>query len=253
MKRNPPTAREDDRLETAQTRMAWAGLHHLLVVRGDRTIGVLSERDLAAHRAVDGNWRSAPVRAAMHVSASFAFPDESTAEVAARMAAARLSAMPVLDGGSLVGLVTASEVGRAPDAAEPAERCVRHVMTASPVTIQAGAPLADAAARMADQHIRHLPVVGPSGNLVGMLSDRDVRTALGIARGSGAHGPAGRPSPLVRDAMSSAPLCALAHEPIAAVARLFVDARLSALPVVDRDDRLVGILSYVDVLRELAG
>ena len=53
--------------------------------------------------------------------------------------------------------------------------------------------------------------------------------------------------------MSRAPLCAMSNEPVAAFARLSVDAHLSALPVVDSDDQLVGIISYVDVLRELAG
>ena len=252
MKRNPPTAREDDRLETAQTRMAWSGLHHLLVVRDNRPTGVLSERDLLAHKAADGAWRTAPVRAAMHSCAAYAVPDDSLSEAAGRMAAAHLGALPVLEGGALVGLITAAQVGDPPGPVASGERAVRDAMTSSPITTGALEPLVEAAARMAQHRIRHLPVLGSSGNLVGMLSDRDVRAALGDADRPGSARPAGPPL-LVRDAMTRAPLCALANEPVAAVARLFVDSHLSALPVVDGDDRLVGIISYVDVLRELAG
>lgn len=251
MKRNPPTAREDDRLETAQARMAWCGLHHLLVVRGNRPTGVLSERDLVAHKAADGGWRNAPVRAAMHPCAAFAVPDDSLAEAAGRMAAAHLAALPVLEGGALVGLVTAAQLCDEPAPAASAERTVRDAMTASPLTAGVMEPLVEAAARMHQHRIRHLPVLGSAGDLVGMLSDRDVRAALGGPSRPGADRPAG-PALLVRDVMTRSPLCALSSEPVAAVARVFVDSRMSALPVVDRDERLVGIISYVDVLRELA-
>jgi CBS domain-containing protein len=38
---------------------------------------------------------------------------------------------------------------------------------------------------------------------------------------------------------------------LAEAARHFIDERIGALPVVDGEERLVGILSYVDVIRAL--
>jgi CBS domain-containing protein len=42
-----------------------------------------------------------------------------------------------------------------------------------------------------------------------------------------------------------------ADTPVGQVASYFIDRRIGAIPVVDADDRLVGIVSYVDVLRAL--
>lgn len=85
-----------------------------------------------------------------------------------------------------------------------------------------------------------------------MLSERDVRAAIGdpvrLRRDR-----ADLPELEVRDAMSQPPICVTEEEPLSALARLFADGRLGAVLVVDRADRLVGAISYVDVLRSLAG
>ena len=48
-----------------------------------------------------------------------------------------------------------------------------------PFTAGADDRLMDALARMAARNIRHLPVIDGQGVVVGMLSERDVRTAIG--------------------------------------------------------------------------
>ena len=53
------------------------------------------------------------------------------------------------------------------------------LMTHAPTTAAADDNLIDAAARMADRNVRHLPVVDGERHVVGMLSDRDVRTQVG--------------------------------------------------------------------------
>jgi CBS-domain-containing membrane protein len=47
-------------------------------------------------------------------------------------------------------------------------------MTSPAVTIHPGAPLAAAARRMTQHHIRLLPVVGPEGDLIGVVSRRNL-------------------------------------------------------------------------------
>ncbi len=50
----------------------------------------------------------------------------------------------------------------------------KEIMTATPVTVEPGTLLADAARIMLDQHITALPVVAPGGALEGILTDGDL-------------------------------------------------------------------------------
>ena len=59
---------------------------------------------------------------------------------------------------------------------EPAVR-VRDVVASSPITIDPEAPLETAVAVMLERRVRHLPVVDDKGGLVGIVTDRDLRSA----------------------------------------------------------------------------
>jgi CBS domain-containing protein len=125
------------------------------------------------------------------------------------------------------------------------------LMTRAPVTAGVDDNLFDAAARMAERNVRHLPIVDGERRVVGMLSDRDVRTKVGDAS---------RPlrptdakvrlhSLRVGDAMTRDPFVVRHDAPFEVVARVFTDQRVGAVPVVDDAERLVGIISYVDVFK----
>jgi CBS domain-containing protein len=125
------------------------------------------------------------------------------------------------------------------------------LMTHAPVTAAADDNLLDAVARMADRNVRHLPVVDGERHVVGILSDRDVRTVVGDAarplRPDDARVRMG--SLRVADAMTRDAFVVRHDAPFAEVAKVFTDQRVGAVPVVDEADRLVGIISYVDVFR----
>ena len=124
-------------------------------------------------------------------------------------------------------------------------------MTHAPVTAAADDNLLDAIARMEDRNVRHLPVVDGERHVVGMLSDRDVRTVVGDAawplRPDDAR--VRIHSLRVGDAMTRDAFVVGQDAPFAEVAKVFTDQRVGAVPVVDEADRLVGIISYVDVFR----
>jgi CBS domain-containing protein len=125
------------------------------------------------------------------------------------------------------------------------------LMTRAPATTAVDDSLIDAAARMAERNVRHLPVVDGDRHVVGMLSDRDVRMSFGDSSRSL------RPSDaLVRlhslhvaDVMTRDAFVVRQDAPFAEVVRVFTDQRVGAVPVVDEADRLVGIISYVDVFK----
>ncbi len=121
-------------------------------------------------------------------------------------------------------------------------------MTLDPVTIAPDATAGEALALMRQRRIRHLPVVD-GGRLVGMLSDRDVRTALPSAVVLGEleedDPAASRP---VAEIMTADPLTIPPSQPVEEAARLLTEQRIGAVPVVE-GARLLGILSADDLLR----
>ncbi len=258
MRPGPITIMETDSLGAAQRVMARSRIRHLPVIGDGRLTGMLSARDILAARAHnDGelDWWSIRVHDAMATPAQTAGPDDSLTEVAGRMAVAKIGAMPVVERGKLLGLVTVTDVldaeVRTAMAPAPVTLAIAaDVMTPFPLTTRPETPIADAVALMVDHHVRHLPVVDATSTVVGMLSERDVRSAIGdpvqyveLKRSSvRLH---------VRDVMSGPAFTVQFDQPLIQVATIFADTRIGAIPVLDKFGALVGILSYVDALRAL--
>lgn len=101
-------------------------------------------------------------------------PRGSLVDAAALMRSHRISALAVLDGDSIVGIVTERDMLRAiADGRNPAATHISQYMTHSPITIDAAEPAAKAAAIMVKHRVRHLPVTD-NDRLVGFLSARDL-------------------------------------------------------------------------------
>jgi CBS-domain-containing membrane protein len=164
--------------------------------------------------------------------------------------------LPVVDAHrQLVGILTRGDLLRAElpksDVAPVPPDTARMVMRRAPLTASAGDLLLDAVARMDDRGIRHLPVVDGDRHVIGMLSDRDVRLAVGNARWGlpSAVPSTGLRSLRVSDVMTRQPFVLREEAPFLQLVSVFTDERVGAVPVVDADDRLIGIVSYVDILR----
>lgn len=115
----------------------------------------------------------------------------------------------------------------------------RDLMTEDPMTVDVRTAAREALAAMGALEVRHLPVVGANNQLLGMLSDRDFRSAT-----------AAQLDAPVGDLMTSDPLSVGPEADAVEVIDLMIDNKVGAVPVVEGDE-LLGIISYVDVLREL--
>lgn len=114
------------------------------------------------------------VRELMAKSVVCGDPRGSLVDAAALMRSHRISALAVLDGHSIVGIVTERDMLRAiADGRNPAATHISQYMTHSPITIDAAEPAAKAAAIMVKHRVRHLPVTD-NDRLVGFLSARDL-------------------------------------------------------------------------------
>jgi acetoin utilization protein AcuB len=128
-------------------------------------------------------------------------------------------------------------------------------MSADPVTIDAKKTVREAIEMLNALGARHLPVTS-EGRLVGVLSDRDVRQLTVpvswnqsvIDEDQAGSGLLEEP---VTALMSGGPLSVTRGDSIGTVIDLICDHRVGALPVVDEQGHVVGIVSYVDVLQAL--
>ena len=103
--------------------------------------------------------------------------DESLDVAADRMNWHQVGALPVLEGQHLVGIISERDVTAAmAEGADAVTTPVSDYMTPAPQVLQPDSELADAAHRMLELGIRHLPIVR-SGLVVGVLSIRDVLDA----------------------------------------------------------------------------
>jgi acetoin utilization protein AcuB len=127
------------------------------------------------------------------------------------------------------------------------------LMTIDPVTVTPETSIAEAWDLMRERDIRHVPVV-QGGTLVGMLSDRDLGR-LDIARMLTTQGADALrhelATPIVK-VMSSDVVVVEPQTALSDIVELLLEHKIGALPVVEPDTReVVGIVSYIDVLREL--
>ncbi|HVZ35711.1 MAG TPA: CBS domain-containing protein [Polyangiaceae bacterium] len=126
---------------------------------------------------------------------------------------------------------------------------VRDVMTEHPLVVSATDSVGGAMAKLIEADVRHLPVV-QDGALVGIVSDRDFHEALNIlftnpARGQDHPWDRAVSTLMSSDVISVDPECDLAE-----AIDTMIDQKVGALPVVEADsDQLVGIVSYIDILR----
>lgn len=258
MRREPRVIEDIDSLEAAHQIMREHGVRHLPVLRAGKLVGVLSERDLLDFRANLGfadDWRRAAVSGAMTRSPQTAGPDDGLTEVAGRLAHSRIGCLPIVERGALLGLVTVSdvlagEVSRAMAPAPSRRATASDVMTPGPFSCRPEESLLAVAKRMSGHGIRHLPVIDEDNIVLGMISERDLRTYVGDpARFATTHT---ETAMRVCDALKPPLVTVLPDHPLAELAVMFEDARIGAIPVVDDGGKLLGIVSYVDALRAFA-
>ena len=116
---------------------------------------------------------------------------------------------------------------------------VEELMTPIVITLSEEDTVARAAEDMRLGAFRHLPVVNAQGQVVGMLSDRDVLRAQATRGGDGLR---------VAGIMSRAVLVLPPEAPAFRAAELMMERKIGAVPVVDERRALVGIVTETDLL-----
>src|SRR5688572_11308810 len=118
---------------------------------------------------------------------------------------------------------------------------ISEVMTTDVETVSADQTAREAAAFMLRADAGSIPVC-EGDRVVGMITDRDI-AVRGVAEGRGPDTP-------VSELMTDDVICVHEDEDVQAVARRMSEEQVRRLPVVDAEERLIGIVSLGDLARE---
>jgi CBS domain-containing protein len=119
---------------------------------------------------------------------------------------------------------------------------VREVMTDRPRCVTLETPISEAAQLMESEDIGSLPIL-EGEQLAGMITDRDI-VIRAVAKGKD---PRGMP---VREVASRELVTVYADDDLASALKKMASEQVRRLPVVDEDNRLVGVLAQADVALE---
>ncbi len=122
------------------------------------------------------------------------------------------------------------------------------VMTKNPLTVIASETVGQVDEMMSEHKIRQLPVVN-CGELVGIVTDRDIRSFLSGWRTESQEEREKALSTKVRDIMTTGPITLSPDDGLQEAVELLIDEKIGGIPVVDEVEGLVGIVTYVDALR----
>jgi CBS domain-containing protein len=210
------------------------------------------------------NWMTRDVsaaREAMDREAVTIGPTDSLRRAAERMTANQTEELVVVgDGGKPLGILRESDVVRAVaqgdlvpvsplDADWLSHVRVSDLMTPDPRTIDIDSDLEEAVGLILEGDFRHLPVLDADQRLAGMLSERDLRGALGANLRDWSSLEENRFDEVIANVMVPGAVFVRAENRLVDILDVFTDERIGAVPVLDENDVLVGILSYVDILR----
>ena len=121
------------------------------------------------------------------------------------------------------------------------------VMTKNPLIMTANESIGEADRLMVENGIRQLPVVDGSA-LLGIITDRDIRSYLANSLLDESTRNKALQTP-VREIMTTEPLTLVPDDDLRDAVELLIEEKIGGVPVVDEAEGVVGIVTYVDILR----
>lgn len=138
---------------------------------------------------------------------------------------------------------------------------VRDVMTKDVISVKKDTDIHEAARIISDNKISGLPVVDEDNRVIGIVSEADILHMAGIEKEHtfrdilkhllGEPFPKHRRGEKAGDIMTSPAITTTAETDIRKVAGILDEKRIKRLPVVDDNNKLIGVISRGDIVRAI--
>ena len=122
------------------------------------------------------------------------------------------------------------------------------VMTRDPLTLTPAETIGQADELMTQNKFRQIPIVR-NKELVGIVTDRDVRSFLSGSILANSHDRDRAFNTPVQEIMTTEPITVSPEDDLQEVLELLIEEKMGGIPVIDDNEGLVGIVTYVDMLR----
>ena len=246
------TIDKDRKLSDALEIMEKHRISRLVVVNEGKIVGIVTDKDILE---VMGSSRYAnKLPSSLHVSTAMSRgvitvgKEADVSEAARLMLRHRIKSLPVVNDGELVGIVTTTDLLKP---LQDSEERVEKVMTRRVITISPEDRAIHARRLMLDNGISRLVVI-EEGNIVGILTERQLGRALGAFKSAADSKQANRVrNMIVEDVMTQAVVTLSSDSTVGEASRLMLERGFSGIPIVDAGDNLAGIVTKTDLMKLL--
>jgi CBS domain-containing protein len=236
------TVSESSTVYEAACLMAEKNIGSSIIVEKGRVKGILTERDILKQLGAGNNLEGMVVSDLMTEHVITVSPDTRIMDAADILIKHKFRRLPVVEGGILVGIVTASDLTFEMDSPQTTGRASDY-MSKPVYTIHSSATVADAIKVMVNRNIGSVVVVDDK-NIAGILTERDIlRNVVAKRRVAG--------ETKVSQVMSSEIVTVKPDTQVSHICHLMYYYGFRRFPVVDSRENLVGVITERDLLKAI--
>jgi CBS domain-containing protein len=216
-------------------------------------VGIITEKDIAFRLGSSKYGNLAPshfhVSTVMTPNPVTVESDSNVVTAAKLMLEHNIGGVPVLEGGELRGMLTKSDLLSTFQGRPFSEMTIKERMKTDFISIGSQERLVHARRLIFDEDVGRLPVLD-DGELEGILTAKDIALSMMSFRKvvPDKHQPARIRNLLVEDVMTQNIKTINQNAVVSEAATMMLENNFSGLPVVDDDDKMVGLITKTDFL-----
>ncbi|MBU9889355.1 MAG: CBS domain-containing protein [Candidatus Omnitrophica bacterium] len=126
------------------------------------------------------------------------------------------------------------------------------IMIPNPITLNLDDSFCDAAKIFSEKNIRHLPVVNAAGEIMGIISQRDFNRITAPKKnpnGEYVYNMDELAAYILKQNIIESVTALFPEDPLEKAVELMAEKKLGCIPIVDHENKVVGIVSAIDILK----